>query len=536
VSQVDAIVREFVAESYENLAQLEVDLVGLEREPGSRDLVASIFRTIHTVKGTCGFLGLPRLEELAHAGENLLSRWRDGALDTTRAEPVDLLLRMVDVLRVLLASIEATGSDDVEAEAVAAVVADIDGFLARSAQAQDEAGVETDTEVEARSPEAVVPTDEPDEPARTSTAPVASAGAPRADDSVRVATDVLDALVRQVGELVLARNRLARLAADRRDPELLAATAAVRSVVGELQASVMKTRMQPVSHAWQGLPRLVRDLSAQLGKSLELDTSGGEVELDRALIDTLRDPLTHLVRNAADHGIETASQRRAAGKPEVGRITLRAHRQGGALVIEVADDGRGVDLARVRERAVATGLLTPEAAASRSDDELAELVFQAGFSTASAVSHVSGRGVGMDVVRSAVESVRGTVRLSTAPGEGTTCRLALPVTLAVTPSVTVEVGGQRFAIPHSDLRELVRVDGTATVMRTSRVRPCCACASSSCRSSCWASSSACGAPTSVGSGRSRCSLSATARSGCWWTPCSTPRRCWSSRSTSGCAT
>ena len=281
---------------------------------------------------------------------------------------------------------------------------------------------------------------------------------------MRVGTDVLDALVRQVGELVLSRNRLARIATERRDPELLAATSTVRGVVNELQATVMKTRMQPVSHAWQQLPRVVRDLASGLGKRIDLETTGGDVELDRALIDTLRDPLTHLVRNAADHGIEPAAERRAAGKPDAGRISLRAFREGGSLVLEVSDDGAGIDVARVRERAVATGLLTAEAASAQSDAELIQLVFQPAFSTASAVSHVSGRGVGMDVVKNAVDAVRGSVRLTSQPGLGTTCRLALPVTLAVTPSVTVEVCGQRFAIPHSDLRELVRVDGATSAV------------------------------------------------------------------------
>ena len=226
----------------------------------------------------------------------------------------------------------------------------------------------------------------------------------------------------------------------------------------------MKTRLQPVSHAWQQLPRLVRDLSASLGKDIELEISGGETELDRTLIDALRDPLTHLVRNAADHGIEPADERRAAGKPATGRLSLRAYRQGGSLVIEVSDDGRGIDTARVVERGLATGLLTSDDAANLEDRDLIQLVFRPGFSTASEVSHVSGRGVGMDVVKSAVDAVRGSVQLTSNPGLGTTIRLLLPVTVAVTASLTVAVGEHRFALPQADLLELVLVDGVDRVV------------------------------------------------------------------------
>jgi two-component system chemotaxis sensor kinase CheA len=459
MEEVEAIVREFLAETHENLAQLEIDLVALEQDPTSPDLISSIFRTIHTVKGTCGFLGFSRLQELAHAGENLLSSWRDGEIETG-SESIDLLLRVVDVLRRMLAAIDVSGSDDVEADAVAAVVEDIGTYLSttRSAGTADTVGGTSVAAAPISAAESVPTTPE------TQAAPTAvhgeAIGVPRsADETVRVGVDVLDALVRQVGELVLSRNRLGRLAGEDRDPELVAVASTVRGIVNDLQATVMKTRMQPVSNAWQQLPRLVRDLSFSLGKNIELEVSGGETELDRALIEALRDPLTHVVRNAADHGIESPDQRRAAGKPETARLSLRAYRQGGSLVIEVSDDGRGIDLAAIAERAQAMGLLTADECLSMDDSDLIELVFRPGFSTAAAVSHVSGRGVGMDVVKSAVDAVRGSVQLTSRPGAGTTCRLLLPVTLAITSSVTVVVADHRFAIPQSDLTELVRIDG-----------------------------------------------------------------------------
>lgn len=496
MEDLDAIVREFVAETYENLAQLEIDLVALEQEPTSHALVSSIFRTIHTVKGTCGFLGFNRLETLAHAGENLLSRWRDGAIDTG-PEAVDLLLRMIDVLRLLLSSIDATGSDEVAGDGVQDVVEAVETFVRQSenpspgpkgggrrkapaavAAAEVPAAVSADppaaisTEppaaVAAVAPAAVASTDprtlppaEPDGSEAAVPAEEDFGALPRStEETVRVGVDVLDSLMRQVGELVLSRNRLGRLAADMGDPDLLALTSTVRGVVNELQTSVMKTRMQPVSNAWAQLPRLVRDLSASLGKQVTLETSGGDTEIDRTLLGALRDPLIHVVRNAVDHGIEGPDERRAAGKAEGGLLRLRAYQEGGLLVLEATDDGRGIDLARIGARAESLGMV-PQGETGLNDSELIELLFRPGFSTAEAVSHISGRGVGMDVVRTTVEAAGGSVRITSRPGQGTTCRLQLPVTLAVTPSATVVVGPHRFVIPQADLRELVRLDGKA---------------------------------------------------------------------------
>ncbi len=447
-----AVIREFVAESMDNVVRLEVDLVALEQDPSSRELVSEIFRTFHTVKGTCGFLGFPRLESLAHAGESLLSDWRDGLIEAG-SDTVDLLLRTVDALRRLLAAIDGSGTDDIEGDLASPVVDDITAYLLRARAAQP-----------GPSALASLPKAGEAEPLPASDGPTPTGAARLSVETVRVGADVLDALVRQVGELVLTRNRLGRLTGEHRDPELVAVTTSLRGVVTELQATVMKTRMQPVSNAWQHVPRLVRELSASLGKTIDLQIAGGETELDRALIDSLRDPLTHVVRNAVDHGIESSEDRLAAGKPAAGRVSLRAFRQGGSLVVEVSDDGHGIDSAQVSQRAQALGLLTPEQVAELDDEEIVGVVFRPGFSTARALSHVSGRGVGMDAVRSALDALRGSVRLTTGAGEGTTCRLTLPVTLAITAAVTVTVAGQRFAIPQADLRELVRVDGGLSVV------------------------------------------------------------------------
>ncbi|MDN4173586.1 chemotaxis protein CheW [Nocardioides sp. SOB77] len=465
MDEMDEIVQEFLVESHENLDQLDRDLVALEREPGSRDLLASIFRTIHTIKGTSGFLAFGRLEAVTHVGENLLARLRDGKMSMTAAT-TDTLLAMVDVVRELLTSIEATGGEgDVDVEAVVArVTALLEGRTAdpmpgaapalapapTSAPAPD---APLDARLEAGTAVAPAPHDAQDveatEPARRNVA----------DASIRVDVDLLDTLMRLVGELVLTRNQIVRHAgAQSADQELAGAAQRLNLIASELQEGVMKTRMQPIDHLWSKLPRVVRDLGSALDKSVELVMEGRETELDRSLLESVKDPLTHLVRNAVDHGLESAADRLVAGKPAQGVLTLRAYHEGGQVVVEVCDDGSGIDPARVSAKAVERGLRTPAQLEAMSHADVLQLIFTPGFSTAAAVTNVSGRGVGMDVVKTNIEAMGGTIEVESVLGRGTTCRLRIPLTLAIVPALTVECAGDRYAIPQVSLLELVALD------------------------------------------------------------------------------
>jgi len=507
MEDVDDIVREFLVESDENLDQLDRDLVALEGAPGDRALLSSVFRTIHTIKGTSGFLAFGRLERLAHAGENLLAELRDGkrAMD---GPTTDALLAVVDRVRDLLRAIEATGGEaDVDIDDAVArvegVLADEPVFPVAAAAASedptdqvptDEAPTDQapgdDTAVgrapepassapavpAPRAPEPPAPaaraTSRPPQAARPAPQPGAAApavpapaepglddGASRtvAETSIRVDVDLLDALMRQVGELVLARNQILRLSGNGAD-ELARASQRLDVIASELQEGVMKTRMQPIEHLWSKMPRMVRDLSATCRREVALDLAGGETELDRGLLEAVKDPLTHLVRNAIDHGIESPQERVAAGKPAKGVLSLRAYHAGGLVTIEVGDDGRGIDPAAVAASAVRKGLRTEQQVAAMAPADLLQLLFLPGFSTAEQVTNVSGRGVGMDVVRTKIEAIGGSVDLESTVGTGTVWRLRIPLTLAIMPALTVACGDQRYAVPQANLLELVALD------------------------------------------------------------------------------
>lgn len=479
------IVAEFLVESHENLDQLDRDLVELEKHPDSRELLSSVFRTIHTIKGTSGFLAFHRLESLTHVGENLLSRLRDGEIALTE-EIAGALLAMVDTVRALLGLVEETAGDiggDV----------DIDAVLERLRVVLDGPAAEPDLEaahvlpepavevaplvVEEAAPEPVAeppaapaPVDEdgvvPVVVPATAPEPVAErvGGAhlerrTAVESSVRVDVDLLDSLVQQVGELVLTRNQIMQKSENVADVELVRAAQRLDLVASELQESVMKTRMQPIGQVWAKMPRIVRDLSHQLGRDVDLRMEGHETELDRSLLEALRDPLTHLVRNALDHGIQTPAARIAQGKPGKGTLSLRAFHESGQVVIEITDDGAGIDPVRVGEVAVSRGVVTREELARMETREIVGLIFGAGFSTAAEVTNVSGRGVGMDVVRTNIERIGGTVDVASQLGTGTTCRVRIPLTLAIIPALVVEEAGNRYAIPQANLVELVRLEG-----------------------------------------------------------------------------
>ncbi|MDQ0304531.1 chemotaxis protein CheW [Ancylobacter polymorphus] len=490
---MDDLLREFLTETSESLDVADGELLRLETDPNNRDILNNIFRLVHTIKGTCGFIGLARLARLAHAAETLMDEFRNGR--PVKSGAVDLILRTIDRIKLILAEIERTdgveppGADEdlitaLEAEAAQETVEE--EVVAPPLAAAMPAPVETasaagtlerellpgevpldelermfrETAVEAR-PKAVpapapalAPKAAEGEPAAAGHDPAAAAA-----QTIRVNVSVLEHLMTMVSELVLTRNQLMEISRRNEDSEYKSPLQRLSTVTGELQEAVMRTRMQPIGNAWQKLPRIVRDLAHELGKHIELEQHGAETELDRQLLDQIKDPLTHMVRNSADHGLEMPAARRAAGKPEKGTIRLAAYHEGGHVIVEIADDGRGLDVSRIKAKAVENGLCTEADAARMTDAQAFRFIFQAGFSTAQQVTSVSGRGVGMDVVRCNIEAIGGTVDVRSKRGEGTTFTIKIPLTLAIVPALIVESTGERFALPQTSVVELVRVRG-----------------------------------------------------------------------------
>ena len=477
----DEVLQEFLVESYENLDRLDHDLVALEVTPDDVATLSSIFRTIHTIKGTCGFLGFGKLESVAHVGEGLLSRLRDRELSLD-ADIVSGLLAMVDAVRGILAHIELDGAegdgnyDDLVADLsrlqrgepkpvpLPETGVPLLGELLVS-QGVDPLDVAHAVELQAagdrRPLGELLMEDGKVRPGDVVDALQAQAEARSgiADQSIRVDVALLDRLMNLVGELVLARNRVLQFTHADSDPAFVSTSQRLNLITSELQEGVMKTRMQPVGNVWSKFPRVVRDLSLQCGKQVRIEMEGEDTELDKTIIEAIKDPLTHIIRNSVDHGIETPDVRAAAGKPEQGLLLLRAFHEGGQVNIEIIDDGAGVNLERVRSRAVERNLLTTEQAARMNDREVANLIFLPGFSTAAAITNVSGRGVGMDVVKTSIEKIGGTVDLQPRPGEGTTLRIRIPLTLAIIPALIIVTDGDRYAIPQVNLLELVRLEG-----------------------------------------------------------------------------
>jgi two-component system chemotaxis sensor kinase CheA len=469
VEAIDEIVAEFLVESHENLDQLDRDLLALEQNPGSRELLASVFRTIHTIKGTSGFLAFHRLERLTHVGENLLSRLRDGRIALTD-ERSTALLKLVDAIRGLLADIEQNGgegeADHCELLATLSALLE-DGEADAPAAPQPvpgapigevlvQAGETTPDAVELARMEQGLGDNRPlgsilvDHGAATPTAvegALEAQGSPHrsvVDCSVRVDVELLDSLMRLVGELVLARNQLVSRLGDAqhtaKDSSLARSAQRLSLVTGELQEQVMKTRMQPVDAVWSKMPRVVP-------------------ELDRSVLEAIKDPLTHLVRNAVDHGIESPEDRVRAGKAAEGVLTLRAYHEAGQVHLEITEDGAGIDPARIAAKAIERGLIPQTQLATMSHREILNLIFLPGFSTAAQVTNVSGRGVGMDVVKTRIEAIGGSVGVASAVGKGSTFRLAIPLTLAIIPALTIGCAGRRYAVPQVSVLELVRLSG-----------------------------------------------------------------------------
>jgi two-component system chemotaxis sensor kinase CheA len=433
---VDPVLREFLVESSENLDQFERDLVGLEKRPDVHETLDNAFRAIHSIKGATGYLGLSKLGELAHAGESLLSDLRDGHVAVTPAIASNLL-QLVDFIRLMLSDIERTGTDtDINCSAL------VERLDVRQPR-------QPDAPVSLPLPAALSP--------RPTLAPDASRPSP-AGRSVRVDVAQLDALMNLVGELVLTRNEMVEYSAVQQNSVLLESSQRLNAITTQLQAGITKTRMQPIENVWSTFPRVVRDLALECGKHVRLELDGQDTELDKTLLEAIKDPLTHVVRNCVDHGIETAGLRLLAGKPAEGCLSMRAFHEGGQVHIEISDDGMGVDVAEVRRKAVERGLVTAEEAEALSDQDATHLIFVPGFSTAKTVTNISGRGVGMDVVKTNIEKIGGKVSVHSRAGLGTTVRIRIPLTLAIIPALVVTAGGDRFAIPQAGVLELLRLN------------------------------------------------------------------------------
>lgn len=550
---MDEVLGDFIAETREGLEALDSELVRFERNPHDPEPLASVFRLMHTIKGACGFIGLVRLQRVAHAAEEVLGGFRDGSL-TVSAAAVTTILEAVDLIRSLIDALDATGEEpagqdaalisrleaasvvagptpatsstasplierlggdatlDAAAEAAtpslmrlpaleaqfgdadpillqAALlqgllgaarggdptaliraledIADIrleegmqDALFAAIAVALDALGAMPEDVAELRACALSLAETPAAAPPPCDDAPQ-PAGAGKSAATIRINVEVLEQLMRSVSELVLIRNQMIQTLRLEPESPFKGPLHRLNQVTSEIQEKVMVARMQPIGGTWSKLPRLVRDLEQELGKRIELHMSGQETELDRQVMELIRDPLTHMIRNAADHGLETTEQRRAAGKAEAGRITLSARHEGGAIVIEVSDDGRGLSVSRLRAKAVALDLLSAAEAEQMSDAEAMQLIFRAGFSTASQVTSVSGRGVGMDVVRSNIEQIGGVIELRSTEGQGACFTVRIPLTLTIVSALIVEAGGERFALPQSSIIELVSASGAS---------------------------------------------------------------------------
>ena len=489
---MDDLISEFITETGESLALLDLELVKLEQNPNDEGILGNIFRLVHTIKGTCGFLGLPRLEKVAHASENVLGKIRDKVM-VVSPEAVSLILESLDCIKKLMDHLGANGTEpegnDTDLTTRLNAFAESNG--ATTIASGGASGEPTADALEALFAQtAVLPPQPAAEPAAATPAkeekPVPAAAPapaeisgkakeaavahglaatetkqPNAPDpstqSIRVNIDVLENLMQMVGELVLTRNQLMQVARTRNDNVFLGPLQQLSYITTELQEGVMKTRMQPIGNAWAKFPRLIRDLSMELGKKVELRMEGAETELDRQLLELIKDPLTHMVRNSADHGLERPDERKAAGKSETGTVTLRAFHEGGHIIIEIADDGRGLNVERIKQKAVGNGLVSENEMALMSDQQIMQFIFRPGFSTAEKITSVSGRGVGMDVVRTNIEKIGGTIELSSALNKGSKFHIKIPLTLAIVSVLIVEASGERFALPQINVQELVRV-------------------------------------------------------------------------------
>ena len=518
---MDDLVQEFITETSESLSTLDLELVKLEQNPDDTEILGHIFRLVHTIKGTCGFLGLPRLESVAHAGENVLGKIRDKAIAVS-SNAISLVLESLDTIKQIMDylgshSEEPVGDDsdlirrlnafadsggtifEPKGSAPAPQAAPAAESAAPAATAEPEIHISSEMSLadldalfaqDAKKAALPVPVVEEAKPAAAEAqAPAAPQLSPQVkqeaiekglttevkggahaasgggDSSIRVSLAVLENLMSMVGELVLTRNQLMQIVRSRDDQEIKGPLQHLSYITTELQEGVMKTRMQPIGNAWAKFPRLIRDLSLELNKKIDLKMLGAETELDRQLLEMIKDPLTHMVRNSCDHGLELPAERIAAGKPETGVVTLSAYHEGGHIIVEISDDGRGMAIERIKRKILENGLGTEADLAQMSEKQIMQFIFRAGFSTAEKVTSVSGRGVGMDVVRANIEKIGGTVELDSKVGRGSTFHIKIPLTLAIVSVLIVEASKQKFAIPQINVVELVRTgkDGDTRV-------------------------------------------------------------------------
>ena len=500
---MDDLLSEFLTETNESIGIVDTSLIVLEQDPSDESHIGNIFRLVHTIKGTCGFLGLPRLEAVAHAGENVLGKIRDKELTVT-ADVVTIILEAMDVIKDILATIEETeeepAGDDADliarlnAVAFGTASAPVEEAPVKEEESIPEGSV-SEEELEAAFQAAEGPDDEPSsgevsleeleaafqaaegpddmpEPVAEAkplvkdgeTKPVAEKSSKEkaskessiANQSIRVNVQMLENLMTMVSELVLTRNQLLQMVRGMDDNEFTVPLQRLSHVTTELQEGLMKTRMQPIGNAWSKLPRIVRDLSQDLDKKIDLVMRGAETELDRQVLELIKDPLTHMVRNSADHGLEMPADRVANGKNETGKIVLEAFHEGGHIIIKITDDGRGLNGEKIKKKVIENGLASEAELEGMSKQQIQNFIMRAGFSTAEKVTNVSGRGVGMDVVRSNIEKIGGTIALTSEEGEGSTFTIKIPLTLAIVSALIVECCGERFAIPQTSVLELVR--------------------------------------------------------------------------------
>jgi two-component system chemotaxis sensor kinase CheA len=428
---MDDLIADFVAECREMLEALGGEIVAWEAQPDDRARLDSIFRFVHTVKGNCGFFEFPRLEALSHAAEDALADCRAGRR-VPDAALVSAVLGIIDRIAEMVSAIEngeemPAGDDSALIAALAPGAEAASPVIAVAAEGQGKASA-----------------------------------APR---TIRLSVELLDRVMSTVSDMVLARNELARrLRESATDVPVDGAFERLSSIIAEMRDAITRTRMQRIENLFVGLPRMVRDLSAELSKQVLVDIEGGDVELDREMIEMIRDPLTHIIRNAVDHGIETPAERLKAGKREIGLLSVSARQSGNQILIDIHDDGRGIDGKRLVDKAISSGVISKDDAAQLSPREQLALIFEAGLSTAQQVTSISGRGVGMDVVRSNVERIGGIVEVDSKPGEGTRMTLRVPLTLTIIPALTVSIAGQHFAIPRSAIDEIVRANGESVTL------------------------------------------------------------------------
>lgn len=505
---MDDLVREFIDETVESLAEMDMDLVTLEQDPNNQELLGKVFRLMHTIKGTCGFIGLQRLEKTAHSAENLLDGFRNGSLEVT-TEAMTLIFEAIDRIRMLVDEVNENGVepegsdadiiskmdkvasgepteasaesfddpssipvDNVSADDLSALLAmddeDMEGADKRAApegsdpslQSEEAITIADDATAEAE-PSPKVETPAETAPHKKESMPKALSKEP---EFLRVQMSVLEELINMVSELVLTRNQLMQMMRTEEESSLKPPFQRLNRIVSDLQDSVMKTRMQPIQNAWSKLPRIVRDLANESGKKINLDMQGGNTELDRQVLDLIKDPLTHMIRNSCDHGIESPQERKEAGKPDAGTIHLNAYHEGGFIVISIKDDGKGLNPQKILNKAIEKGLVTADKAAEMSEKQILSYIMKPGFSTAEKITNVSGRGVGMDVVRSNIEKIGGSIDMDSTMGGGTSFTIQIPLTLAIISALIFEIDGHRYAIPQMNIQELVSLNNNTKDM------------------------------------------------------------------------